>query len=63
MPPNSTPTENRADEPEKPNKMDSRDEPATGKGMDIVELDKAGVVQRKWVQLPNKLVQVRPITS
>ena len=30
------------------------------KGMDIVELDKAGIVQRRWVHLPNNtLKQVR----
>ena len=34
---------------------------AIGKGMNIVELDKAGIVQRRWLHLPNALVQVCPI--
>ena len=30
------------------------------KGMDIVELDKTGIVQRRWIHLPNNtLKQVR----
>lgn len=41
---------------------DGVDETPTGDTMRIVELDKAGVVQRKWTHGPcNSIVQVRPI--
>ena len=64
MPPDSTQTENGAEIPGKPKTMDSRDDIPIGKAMDIVELDKAGIVHRKWLQLPNKkLVQVCPSQS
>lgn len=53
MPPKPAQTGDGAGEPEKPELGDTCDKLPVEKGMDIVELDKAGIVQRKWVHLPN----------
>lgn len=53
MPRNSTQTGDGADEFAKPELSDTSDKLPADKGMDIIELDKAGIVQRKWVHLPN----------
>ena len=50
--------------PAYPKPVDTSEKPPVGndvnKGMDIVELDKAGIVQRRWIHLPdNTLKQVR----
>ena len=53
MPPNYTHAGDGVGESEKPELKDTLEELPVGKGMDIIELDKAGIVQRKWVHLPN----------